>query len=354
MKKNIINFAIIVCIASMYSCSETTFSSTEITIGNSDSSIELKDCFSSAKIIPLKENAETPMADISIMKYHEGKFYCTDTHATAIWVFDKEGNQTAYFEHLGHSGGEYTKILDFDIVGEELWMLCSPAKIMRVGLASEQISILPLDEATTMNRICHYDGLTYLYEEAERAVYTIDGQGETSRLFSQVPLPMASKEMPMFYPCKDCLLYTAAGVEDIYKIDKGNITRYITVDYEGKENAIERFAEAKVPTFEERMKLSFMDIKNIFDLGDQYMISYVFKMIYRACFIDKESGNLLNDGIQLGFFGIPILEANDRIYGVGFYSKENPLVDENQIPVSVVNQQNIPEDGCNAIIEYEL
>lgn len=299
MKKNKFPF-FIATMAFFISCTNKT-EDNSIFIDGSDNTIELKDCFSSARIIPLIEEQETPMAEINLIKWNQGIFYCLDVKEEALWLFDEEGNQRGHFEHVGHGRNEYLHINDFDFVSDELWLLCSPHKILTIGKDLKVKKEIPLDEDLCFTRICSQEEI-YLYSESERSLYTIDKEQNLNRLFSQNPLPMASKDMPVFYHTSDRLFYSSYGAEDLYVINGADMNKFLTFDYEDKESALQRYSESKVPSIEERFQLPYLSLREILDLGENMLVIYTYKKVFRGCIINKTTKAPIKEGMLIGFF----------------------------------------------------
>lgn len=49
-----------------------------------------------------------------------------------------------------------------------------------------------------------------------------------------------------------------------------------------------------------------------------------------------------------------MIMANGKVYGAGFYTEDVPLVPEGMLPIDNNGIKDMPAEGFNAIIEYQL
>lgn len=322
-----------------------------IMLGSTKTDITPSYCFKEAVITPLLENVDTPMSEPAIMKFDGKKYYCLDNMREKIFVFDEEGNQQFIVNRLGHGHGEYVSISDFDFYEGRLWMLCFPNKVMCMDENMELESEILLEKG--YSRICVKDDNVYLYSDQERSLHILENKKTPVEIFKEEVLPSCPKsDSPVFYKAGERLFYASHGSDVVYSIDGRELSRFVTIDYDGKEKTLERYSDGKLISGLEHLKYASVAFHSIMDLGDKYMMIYTYPLTFRACFIDKRNGNVLKDGILVECNPIPSFQYGNRIFGYCFDSGKNPL----DVPKGINDYKYngvISEYGNFVIVEYK-
>lgn len=81
------------------------------------------DFFSDEKIVPLLPKDSAKIAEITKVIFYDSKYFILDKKFSQLFSFDEHGLQIAKFGNVGFGPGEFKKISDFDIVGDQLAIL---------------------------------------------------------------------------------------------------------------------------------------------------------------------------------------------------------------------------------------
>ncbi len=321
-----------------------------IFIGNSNASVELSSIFNNYKLTPLQEDSFLYIGEVEKIKHYEEHYFISDMQGQYIASYNPEGHLQNIFHNTGHSNEEYVKILDFDYDGENIYVLAYPYKLFKLDMNLEIIDVKNLAEDYA--NISCIRGMVYIYSDQRNQLCYIDENEEIQILHSGEVLKSCPKyNLPIFHKIDDKLLYTSDGSDTIYQIEGTEVQPWLCIDYERKEDILERYAQDKILQGMERIQYPYPAIRTIMKLENSYLILYTYRQVYRIAKIDASNKGLIEDGDVVGT-PLPQVQSDGMILSTTYFDKDTRLF-LNSKEIDSYDCIKIPKDGCTAIVEYK-
>lgn len=143
MRKNILIALLGVCL--VVACKDNNKHSSgemvvhiDVTNAKNDTPDRFNSLFRYTHSIVLESNDSALIGKIGKIKLYEGNLYVLDSKTHKVLAFDSSGKYLRQYAHLGNGPKEYSRLGDFDIAGDTLYLLGSHAKeLLKYDLAAD-------------------------------------------------------------------------------------------------------------------------------------------------------------------------------------------------------------------------
>lgn len=329
-----------------------------ISVDIKEDALPVSSIAASVKYIPLSN--KTLIKDVKNLKFDKnGNIYISDSSGNGIFKFDNSGNFIQQISHKGQGPGEYIKINDFDIDGDNL--IINDSRLLYFDLNGNFLKTKSLDIKYSYFAT-HNDSI---YESAGRTMATlIDGKIEHYS-FDQPGCCLLYNHQTHFTKNNNSIYWEDCYNDTIYQIFKGKPEPFCYINFKDLkmpsditiDDAI--FENTKVDRY--CTDVSFFRISN-------NLISFVFnlnKSIKQGLF-DREKNKsyvfsyLKNDLDYIPIFSIVQAISGNKIYfitsGVTIFNQYNNLknnkTEEDQAQASIIEKKigKIPDEMDNPVI----
>lgn len=345
---------ITICLFLLFSSCEQR-ENTDNIIGNSTETIRLTDFVKAAKVTPLLEDTCFRIGEISKAVKYNNTYLVLDHQHKTIVKYDMEGKPTQKMNRIGKAKGEYFYIEDFCVDKEcdDIILLCEPMKVIVLDSNFNFKDTYILDK--WCERIYSYEGNLYVYSGMNRSLYILQ-DNKLKAIKEEGALPaMGFYPSPIFYETRNLLLYSAVGSDCIYSVTNKSVKPFFEFAYKNKQQVYKRLKKTKLIsdwTIEEQQDYSPIKIINILETDNELIILYSYRLLIRCCRIERNTREILSDGILSTFSPLPTISSNGSVMASDFLYQGRQKMDSLlycDVSLSFSSEEDFP-----TLIEYNL
>lgn len=324
-------------------------------MGDNTETIKLTDFVAAAKVTPIFEDSCYTVGEVLKVVKSKDAYLVLDHQRKSIVKYDYSGNPVYKINRVGRAKGEYVNINDFciDAGGGDIILLCDPMKVIILD------SIFNFKEAYNIDKYCQrvfsHEGVIYLYSDTKRSLCALE-EGKLRTIIEEGSLPaMGFYPSPIFYQMNHMLLYSAVCSDCIYSVSNKTAQPFFKFTFKRKNQVYSKLKKVKPVGdwgIEELQEFSPLKIVNIFENNEEYIILYSYQFLIRCCRLDKNTHDIISDGILSTYSPLPMVSNGTPVIAADYMHQGKQVLDtllynENQ-------QFHIDEEEMHTIIEYAL
>ena len=288
-----------------------------------------KDLYSKIEFIPLKEDDDYLIGEVTKAISNDSIFYILDANKSqALYSYSYTGTPTGKFYHFGGGRNEYAEIIDFtvDSVNQEISIFCLPPKLIITDLnfnIKKDAVILGSEYADRMEKL---NDTYYFYNHYTRRVtgYDIEQNKFTNLLEVKNMKGSIFTSRPTFYPVSGKLYFQAPGDDCIYVLEGSRFIPYLIFDYENKASSRKFYSNARPDniSFEERRINLLPYVSCVFEKAGNISFFYTFDFGVRSCL---QTPNGYSDQSRMFFVGGGAVAYKNNCLFTCAFTNEEPL-----------------------------
>ncbi|GHT22178.1 hypothetical protein FACS189430_03570 [Bacteroidia bacterium] len=207
----------------------------------SNEEMRLSDYFDNFHMVKLSTDNDHLIGEIQKIQLTNHKIFISD--GRSMFVFSETGDFLSGFNHVGNGPGEYQKITDFTIVGEDIVVLSrSQRKLLKYNSSGKCTSEKRLNywamkvSSSIDGAFMIYCGNEQGYENQFKLHLTKDSQTVEQFLpVNSVQAKYLHVSAPSnFFKYKNTVSFFEMFNDTVYTLVNGNIERKYYIDYQGK------------------------------------------------------------------------------------------------------------------------
>lgn len=312
MKRSILLTALIVSGLLFSGCNERR---NDNLIDEGDAELEFDKFVDSVSVVGIMTDGDIMLVDISkIVMADDTTYIILDSKQRALIKMTADGEIIDKFQRLGRGPNEYVQINDFDIAGEDIYLLCDEERIIVVDLDFNLLRTIILGQVPPCQRIAYFDNEWYLYSHHAWTVYKF--------YENDTPAPIVKSKRsnegiyfthePVFHKTGDAMLVCMSRDDIIYKIENNRHKKFFTLNWRNKEERYRILSELDPHDIDVYAINIPLSIKNLIVDGERLAIFYS-RGYLRMAVADIKTGEILHDGIAFNAldYSFPVMDIDD-------------------------------------------